>query len=137
MALFGKKKEEKKPDQKDAVKEEKEVKKTSAVKSEKKKEISALIKLSNKVLIEPWITEKSHDLMAVNKYIFKVNKNSNKRSVKKAVEDLYQVEVIAVHVVNVRPKSRTFGRVTGWKSGYKKAIVTLKEGNKIELFEGV
>ena len=93
--------------------------------------------LTNKSLVEPWITEKSHDLMANNKYVFKVNKDKDKRSVKLAIEDLYSVTVMSINMINVSPKARVFGRKTGWKTGFKKAIVTLKEGDKIEMFEGV
>ncbi|MDO8529710.1 MAG: 50S ribosomal protein L23 [bacterium] len=88
-------------------------------------------------LIEPWITEKSHQEMAQNKYIFRVDSKASKNNVKKAVEDQYKVKVINVNTVNIHPKKRIYGKSKGFKSGYKKAIVTLKKGDKIELFEGV
>jgi large subunit ribosomal protein L23 len=75
--------------------------------------------------------------MAQNKYVFRVNKASNKVSIKKAVEDLYKVSVLEVNVVNIPPKKRIYGRTKGFKSGFKKAMIKLKEGDKIELFEGV
>jgi len=92
---------------------------------------------ASRFLLEPWITEKSHQEMAQNKYIFKVSKDSNKTSIKRSVEDLYKVTVLDVNVVNIHPKKRVYGRTTGFKSGFKKAIVKLKEGDKIELFEGI
>jgi len=93
--------------------------------------------LANRVLVRPIITEKSHDLMTLNKYAFIVTKGSNKHHVKKAIEDLYGVGVENVRVLNFDPKKRNFGRIVGWKSGYRKAIVSLKKGDKIELFQGV
>jgi len=89
------------------------------------------------ILIEPWITEKSHQLIAVNKYIFKIFKDANKIKVKRTIENLYNVKVIKVNIVNIPKKKRIYGRTKGWKSGFKKAVITLKEGSKIELFEGV
>jgi len=89
------------------------------------------------ILIKPWITEKSHQLIAFNKYIFKIFKDADKIMVKKAIENLYNVKVAEVNIVNIPKKKRIYGRTKGWKSGFKKAVVTLKEGSKIELFEGV
>lgn len=89
------------------------------------------------IILEPWMTEKSHDAMAINKYVFIINKNSDKAAVKKAVESLYKVHVTDVNVVNIHSKERNYGRFSGTKSGYKKAFVTVKAGEKIELFKGV
>jgi len=85
------------------------------------------------VLIEPWVTERSYDLMALNKYVFKVAGQSNKNQVKKAIEELYNVKVIKINIINIPSKKRNFARKTGWKPGYKKAVITLKEGDKIEM----
>ncbi|MCX6765995.1 MAG: 50S ribosomal protein L23 [Candidatus Moranbacteria bacterium] len=93
--------------------------------------------MTKDILIEPWITEKSHAAMALNKYEFRVSKDSDKSDIKMAVEELYNVRVTDVNIVNIPPKKRNYGRFVGKKSGYKKAIVTLKEGDKIELFKGV
>jgi len=71
--------------------------------------------------------------MALNKYVFKVAGHSNKNQIKKAIEELYNVKVIKINIINILPKKRNFARKTGWKSGYKKAIATLKEGDKIEM----
>lgn len=88
-------------------------------------------------LIKPWITEKSHQEMVQNKYFFRIDSKASKNNVKKAVEDQYEVKVISVNTVNIHPKERIYGRSKGFKSGYKKAIITLKKGDKIELFAGV
>ncbi|TSD01244.1 MAG: large subunit ribosomal protein L23 [Parcubacteria group bacterium Athens0714_25] len=92
--------------------------------------------LAYRHLIQPWITEKSHAQMASNKYIFKVLKDSDKKKVAMAVETLYGVNVIAVNMVNIPAKNRRYGKSVGKKAGFKKAIVSLKEGDRIEIFEG-
>jgi large subunit ribosomal protein L23 len=116
-------------------KEDKKENKTVAEKS--KLLFAGKADFASRFLLEPWITEKSHQEMAQNKYIFRVSKDSNKTSIKKSVENLYKVAVLDVNVVNIHPKKRIYGRTKGFKSGFKKAIVKLKEGDKIELFEGV
>jgi len=88
------------------------------------------------ILLEPWITEAASNQMAFNKYVFKVSPRAGKHQVKKAVESLYKVKVMDVNTVKIPRKFRIYGRTSGWKSGFKKAIVTLKPGDKIELFEG-
>lgn len=88
------------------------------------------------VLAEPLITEAATLAMEMNKYTFKVSKNSGKQEIKKAIENLYKVKVISVNTVNIPRKKRNYGRTPGWKTGFKKAIVTIKEGDKIELFKG-
>jgi large subunit ribosomal protein L23 len=89
------------------------------------------------VLVEPWITEASTAAVELGKYIFKVSDDSAKGQIKKAIEELYKVKVIAVNMIKIPRKARSYGRTPGFKSGIKKAIVTLKKGDKIELFEGV
>ena len=86
-----------------------------------------------KILKHPLITEKTSDLSMLNKYIFVVGQTANKSEVKKAVESLYGVSVLGVNIVKVPRKKRHRGRVTGWKAGFKKAIVSVKEGDKIEI----
>jgi large subunit ribosomal protein L23 len=92
---------------------------------------------ASRFLLEPWITEKSHEKMAENKYVFRVSSEANKTSIKKSIEDLYKVTVTSVNIIHIPKKKRIYGRTKGFKSGFKKAIATLKEGDKIELFEGV
>lgn len=93
--------------------------------------------LAHSLILAPMITEKSHSLIVQNKYVFKVTGAAAKGSVAKAVKDLYGVTVTEVNIVKIPPKKRIYGRSIGWKSGFKKAIVTLKAGDKIEMFEGV
>ena len=89
------------------------------------------------VLRRPIITEKNTDLMAENKYVFEVMKAANKAQVKEAVQKAFKVTVLGVNMVTVPAKPRGFGRLRGHRPAWKKAIVTLKPGDKIEIFEGV
>lgn len=86
-----------------------------------------------RVLKEPHITEKATDLVEKNQYVFKVWPQANKTEIKKAIEDLYGVKVVEVKIIKVPPKRRRLGRIEGWRKGYKKAIVKIKEGQKIEV----
>jgi large subunit ribosomal protein L23 len=79
------------------------------------------------------VTEKATDLVKKNQYVFKVWSGVNKTEIKKAIEDLYGVDVISVKIINVPRKRRRLGRIRGWRKGYKKAIVRIKEGQKIEV----
>ncbi len=92
--------------------------------------------IAYRVLVEPWITEKSHAGLSENKYVFRITKDATKQQVKKAIEGFYKVKVEKVAVLNFIPKKRVYGRFEGTKAALKKAIVTLKEGDKIELFQG-
>ncbi len=89
------------------------------------------------VLRRPIITEKNAELMARNKYAFEVAPGANKRQIKQAVEEAFKVKVTQVNVLTVAGKSRGFGRLRGKTSPWKKAVVTLEPGGKIEIFEGV
>ena len=94
------------------------------------------INLNSDVLVEPWITEASTAAMELNKYVFKVSPDASKEQVKKAIEDAYKVKVVSVNTTSIPRKKRNYGRTPGWKSSFKKAVVTLKDGDKIELFQG-
>ena len=88
------------------------------------------------IVKEPIITEKSMQLKETfNKYTFKVAKTANKIEIKNAIEALFNVKVLSVNTINVAPKTKTVGKYTGKTSAYKKAIVKLAEGNKIDAFE--
>ncbi len=89
------------------------------------------------VLRRPVITEKNTILMDQHKYVFEVRKDANKAQVKMAVEKAFSVNVKAVNMITVPAKPKGFGRMKGHKKKKKKAIVTLKPGDKIEIFEGV
>ncbi len=88
------------------------------------------------VLRRPLITEKSTALQAEGKYAFEVAREANKPQIKQAVEKAFKVEVTAVNVLTVPGKSRRLGRRLLPPRPWKKAIVTLKPGDKIEFFEG-
>jgi large subunit ribosomal protein L23 len=89
------------------------------------------------VLRRPLVTEKNTMLQAQNKYAFEVAKEANKPQIKQAVEKAFKVKVITVNVTKVSGKARRVGRRMVQTSPWKKAIVTLRSGDKIEFFEGV
>mgnify|MGYP000169747234 CR=1 FL=1 len=88
------------------------------------------------ILEKPYISEKATDLQNQGKYVFRVSRKANKISVKKAIEEMYGVKVKKVNIIHLPPKRRRLGRFEGWKDGlkkgFKKAIVTLEKGEKIE-----
>lgn len=108
----------------------KAVKKEPSIKQVSKKDFSQAVTRS---LVSPHITEKATDLGKENKYVFKVKRKANKVEIKKAIQELYGVRVMDVKIINIPRKPRRLGRTEGYKSGYKKAIATLVEGEKIEL----
>ena len=89
------------------------------------------------VLRRPLITEKNTALQAQNKYAFEVAGEANKHQIKQAVEKAFKVKVTAVNVMTVPGKGRRIGKRQVLTQSWKKAIVTLKAGDKIALFEGV
>ena len=95
------------------------------------------MKLAREIIIKPVVTEKSVDLMQENKYCFRVAKDANKIEIKNAIEEIFKVTVINVNTVNVHGKMKRMGRTQGKTVGWKKAVVTLREGDSIEVFEGL
>ena len=89
------------------------------------------------VLRQPLITEKNTRLQVEGKYAFEVAEEANKNQIKQAVEKAFKVKVTAVNVMTVPGKTRRVGRRHVLTPSRKKAVVTLKPGDKIELFEGV
>ena len=89
------------------------------------------------VLRRPLITEKNTMLQAQGKYAFEIAREANKPQIKQAVEKAFKVKVLAVNVMTVPSKTRRVGRRQVLTQSWEKAIVTLKPGDKIELFEGV
>lgn len=89
------------------------------------------------VLIKPLVSEKSMSLMEQNKYPFEVNRDANKIEIKHAVQVLFKVTVVSITTMNVKGKMKRMGRYIGKRPDKKKAIVTLKPGDKIEVFEGL
>lgn len=88
------------------------------------------------VLIRPLITEKSTFLQEKGKYVFEVSTRANKVQIKEAVEDAFNVGVVSVNIINVQGKRKRFGGRLAKGKDWKKAIVALKPGDKIEIFEG-
>ncbi|HEU5088346.1 MAG TPA: 50S ribosomal protein L23 [Roseiflexaceae bacterium] len=91
----------------------------------------------HQIIIRPLITEKNTNLMSLSKYSFEVDRNANKTQIRQAIESIFNVRVTKVHTMNVRGKMRRRGREFGYTADWKKAIVTLAAGDRIELFEGV
>jgi len=90
----------------------------------------------NEVLLAPVVSEKSYSLIDDRKYTFKVHKNAHKTQVRQAVEELFDVHVTNVNILKVQPKPKRRGMIKGIRPGWKKAIVQLREGDTIEIFEG-
>ncbi len=118
--------EKSKPEKKE-VKEEKQILETKP-RAEKKTTAGAYYALK-----EPHVTEKATDLAAKNQYVFKILPRANKTEIKKAVENTYGVDVLSVRIINIPRKQRRVGKIEGFKKGYRKAIVKIKEGQKIEV----
>ncbi|MDD5490019.1 MAG: 50S ribosomal protein L23 [Candidatus Moranbacteria bacterium] len=93
--------------------------------------------MAHRILVEPFITEKSTSLGEFNKYVFRVDQKAGKRQIKEAIQDYYGVRVASVHTIKIHPKKRIHGRTIGYKKGYKKAIVTLVAGDTIGINESV
>jgi large subunit ribosomal protein L23 len=87
------------------------------------------------IIIRPLITEKNTTLMEQNKYTFEVDRYAEKPQIKAAIETIFNVSVTSVRTINMRGKLRRRGREMGYQKDWKKAIVTLAEGDRIELFE--
>lgn len=86
------------------------------------------------ILEGPHITEKTTDLAAGGKYVFQVTNEANKTEIRKAIEKLYKVKVSSVNILNMPSKVRRVGKSIGHLAGFKKAIVSLQKGNKIDIF---
>ena len=88
------------------------------------------------VIIEPVVSEKSYALMADGKYTFRIDDRAHKTQVARAVEEIFGVTVVGVRTLQVRPKPKRRGMYSGHTRSWKKAIVELAPGDRIELFEG-
>ena len=138
MGLFGR--------TKDSQKQTPEPTKEAVVKVEKKetpKEVGQLKVKKNtntnahKIIVKPLVTEKGNLLSSSNQYLFEVTKNTNKNEIKKAIQAVYNVHPISVNIINMLGKKVRRGRSFGQMKNWKKAVVTLKAGDKIEFFEGI
>ncbi len=86
------------------------------------------------VIIKPIVSERSFDLMAQNKYTFEVDRRAGKREIADAVEELFDVKVVKVNTLMVKPKPKRVRFQAGMTRQWKKAVVTLAEGDAIEIF---
>ena len=90
-----------------------------------------------RILEKPLVTEKGTLMQEQsNRVIFQVKRSANKLQIKEAVQKIFSVTVLDVNTINVKPKDRRFGRHVGKTKAWKKAIVLLKAGDKIDFFEG-
>ena len=88
-------------------------------------------------IISPNITEKATSLSEYNKVVFKVHKSASKKTIKKSIEKIFKVNVIKVNTINLRRKTKFIRNRKATKPGYKKAIITLKKGQSIDLSTGI
>ncbi len=110
------------------------LKEEGRIKDISKPEKKAVInRTAYRVLLAPVITEKSSDLAINSQYVFKIAPEATKNEVKKAVETAYKVNILAVNIINIPRKKRRVGKHLGWRQGYKKAVVTVRKGQKIEI----
>ena len=92
--------------------------------------------LAHDILLRPIVTEKSSRMMEHNQYTFEVHRDANKIQIRKAVETVFKVKVQTVHTLKVRSKPKRLGAFLGRSRSWKKAIVKLAPGERIEFFEG-
>ncbi len=90
-----------------------------------------------KALIRPLVTEKASVMNSLNKYFFEVAKNANKIEVAKAIQEIYGVKPVSVNIIRMQGKKVGQGRTRGKRKDWKKAIITLKKGESIKVYEGV
>jgi large subunit ribosomal protein L23 len=90
----------------------------------------------NEILLAPVVSEKSYSLIEDGKYSFRIHQDAHKTQVRQAVEELFDVTVLGVNIVKVRPKPKRRGMSRGTRPGWKKAIVQLQPGDTIEIFQG-
>ena len=88
-------------------------------------------------IISPNITEKSTTLSEFNKVVFKVSKGASKNSIKKSIEKIFKVNVVKINTINLKARIKMVRNKKASKPGYKKAIITLKKGQSIDLATGV
>ena len=88
-------------------------------------------------IVSPAVTEKATSLSEFNKMVFKVHKGASKKSIKKSIEKIFKVNVIKINTINLRGKTKLVRGKKSSRPGYKKAIVTLKKGQSIDLATGI
>jgi len=128
-----KERKKEKPEKKEVVVKKEEKEKPAAPKSTQPKRQRKITGDSVRFLKSPHIAEKSTDLLRNNQYVFRVWPRANKVEIKKAIESIFKVDVVGMQIVNLPKKRRRLGRTEGFTKGYKKAIVRIREGQKIEI----
>jgi large subunit ribosomal protein L23 len=91
---------------------------------------------ASQVILAPIVSEKSYEASTRGSYTFKVHPDSHKTQIRQAVEELFDVKVERVNVIQVRPKPKRRGLFRGSRPGWKKAVVQLRAGDTIEIFQG-
>ncbi len=144
--IKGKKNKEKeevlKKDENNLEKKEKESKKLADERGKKsKKDVETTEKRKSgfayRILVKPLITEKAAEMATYNKYVFEVFQNANKIDIKRAIKDVYGVEPVAVNIIKIKGKKVRYGKVSGKRKDRKKAIITLKKGDSIDIHPAV
>jgi large subunit ribosomal protein L23 len=96
------------------------------------------LKAAREIIVRPLLTEKGASLQERgNQYLFRVDRKANKIEIKKAIEEVFGVHVVSVRTIRMPGKRKRMGRFEGQRPDWKKAVITVKEGESIELFEGV
>ena len=88
-------------------------------------------------IVSPAVTEKATSLSEFNKMVFRVHKGASKKSIKKSIEKIFKVNVIKINTINLKGKTKLVKGKKSSRPGYKKAIVTLKKGQSIDLATGI
>lgn len=89
------------------------------------------------IILSPVVSEKSYGAVAGKRYSFYVDMRANKDKIKRAIEQIFNVEVLKISTINIKPKPKRLGRSVGKSARRKKAVVTLRKKDKIEFFESV
>lgn len=139
MGIFKDTKDDKKKNKtNDKPEEEKSMKDLYTASGEmKKKDAKKISGQAYRVLIKPMVTEKATTLGSSNQYVFMVGIDTNKIEVSKAIQEVYGVKPISVNIIKVKGKKVNRGRITGKRKDFKKAVITLKKGDTISVYEGV
>ena len=145
MAIFGRKKDKKEPAPAEAagerVKSVKDLYSGEALSGKTgtggAADVKKTIGSAYKILAKPLVTEKVSNLGALNKYVFAVAPRANKIEVARAIKQIYGIKPEAVNIINLAGKKARYGRASGRRKNWKKAIVTLPEGKTIKIYEGV
>lgn len=95
------------------------------------------MKSARDIIIRPIVSEKSYELIEHNRYTFQVHPDAEKIEIRKAIEELFNVTVLRVNTMTMKGKPKRLGRFPGYRPGWKKAIVTLSRGDRIEFFESM